>query len=436
MVSLFGPPVNGYGIEIEIERLDSESDFDLDLDGPNLESKIWKNQVIHPVPEEGGMQSTFLDRERLARTFSELVRIDSVSREEGRICRQLQFILGDIGLSACVDDAGAKVGSETGNLIGRFAGNRKVAPLLLCAHMDTVEPGRGIQPVFKDGVFASRGETILGADDKAGLAIIIETLRCVRESGLPCGPLEIVFTVCEEIGLLGAKHLDFDQLAARMGYVLDTRNPDVIVTRAPAANRLRLKIEGRAAHAGAEPEKGINAISVAAQAISGIALGRIDAETTCNLGKIEGGVATNIVPPEVVVHGEVRSHDTSKLEAATQSIVEGFRKAVEGYVGDDSLGRPRLETEIHPDFDRMQIADAHPTVALARQAAARLNRKLYPATSGGGSDANVFAKHAIITGILGTGCEKVHTLEERVALDDMVRATELLTEILRIHAGD
>lgn len=376
-----------------------------------------------------------VDRERLARTFSELVRIDSVSREEGRICRHLQFLLGDMGITACVDDAGAKVGGETGNLIGRIPGNRRVAPLLLCAHMDTVEPGRGIQPVLKNGVFVSRGDTILGADDKSGLAIIIEALRCVQEGGLPCGPLEIVFTVCEEVGLLGAKHLDYDQLAARMGYVLDTRNPHVIVTRAPAANRLRLEIEGRAAHAGADPENGINAIALAAQAISGISLGRIDAETTCNLGMIEGGVATNIVPARVVVHGEVRSHDTTKLEAATQSVVDSFRKSVAEYKVDVGLGRPRLKTEIRLDFDRMQIPDAHPAVVLAQQAAAGLNRKLYPATSGGGSDANVFAKHGIVAGILGTGCEKVHTLEEQVALDDMVCAAELLIEILCIHAS-
>lgn len=381
------------------------------------------------------MGSIFVNRERLADTFSSLVRIDSVSREEGRICRELQVLLGDLGGQVCVDGAGAKVGGETGNLIGRFPGNRRVSPLLLCAHMDTVEPGRGIEPILKDGSFISRGDTILGADDKAGLAIIIETLRCLQEGALPCGPLEIVFTICEEIGLLGAKHLDFDHLAARMGYVLDTRSPDVIVTRAPAANRLRLQIDGRAAHAGAEPEKGINAIALAARAISDIDLGRIDEETTCNLGMIKGGVATNIVPSRVVVYGEVRSHDATKLEAATQSIVESFRQAVEDYAGDDGLGRPRLKAEVRSDFDGMRIPDAHPAVVLAQQAAAGLNRKLYTATSGGGSDANVFAKHGIVTGILGTGCEKVHTVEERVALDDMVRAAELLIEILRTHAG-
>ena len=378
---------------------------------------------------------TLVDRERLARTFMELVRIDSVSKEEGRVCRHLQVLLGELGGRVCVDDAGVKVGSDTGNLIGLFSGNRRVAPLLLCAHMDTVEPGRGIQPVLKGGVFTSGGDTVLGADDKSGLAIILETLRCVMERGMPCGPLEIVFTICEEIGLLGAKSLDFDQLAARTGYVLDTRNPDAIVTRAPAANRLRLQIEGRAAHAGAEPEKGINAIALAAQAINRVSLGRIDPETTCNLGMIRGGVATNIVPSRVVVKGEVRSHDPSKLEAATQSMVKGFQSVVEGYSGNAGSGLPRLEADIQRDFDLMKIPDDHPTVTLARQAAARLNRRLYPTISGGGSDANVFFKHGIVTGVMGTGCEKVHTPDERVALDDMVRAVELLIEILCIHAG-
>jgi tripeptide aminopeptidase len=381
------------------------------------------------------MKSTVVDRERLAQTFIDLVRIDSVSREEGRICRELQVWLGELGVHVCVDGAGIEVGSETGNLIGRFSGNQKVTPLLLCAHMDTVEPGRGIQPLFQDGVFISGGDTILGADDKCGLTIIVEALRCIQEKGLPCGPLEIVLTVCEEIGLQGAKHLDFDQLKARQGYVLDTRNPEAIVTRAPFANRLRLQVEGRAAHAGSEPERGINAIALAAQAISGLALGRIDEKTTCNLGMIEGGVATNIVPARVVVHGEVRSHDKTKLEAATKTILDSFKKAVEGYSGTRGGDYPRLKADIVLDFHGMHIPDEHPVVVLAQQAAANLNRRLYTTTSGGGSDANVFMAHGIVTGILGTGCEKVHSPEERVALDDMVRATELLVEILRIHAS-
>ncbi len=380
------------------------------------------------------MNATKVDRERLARTFTDLVRIDSISKEEGRICRELQSWLGALGAHARADGAGAEVAGQTGNLIGRYAGNCKVEPLLLSAHMDTVEPGRGIQPVFENGVFSSGGETILGADDKCGLSIILEALTCIRDNRLPCGPLEIIFSICEEIGLQGAKHLDFGQLDARMGYVLDTRNPDVIITRAPAANRIRLQIDGRAAHAGAEPEKGINAISLAGQAISELVLGRIDEETTCNLGLIEGGVATNIVPPQVIVHGEVRSHDRSKLSIATDAMVGAFKRVVEDYSENNNPFRPRLSVDVRLDFDLLQIAAEHDVVTMAQQAAANLNRKIYRATSGGGSDANVFAQHGIVTGVLGTGCEKVHTVEERVALDDMVRAVQLLIEIIRLHS--
>ena len=377
-----------------------------------------------------------VNRQRLARTFMDLVRIDSTSRHEGRICRVLEARLRALGFETLVDTAGSRVGADTGNLIGRYQGNASAEPLLLCAHMDTVEPGRGIEPRFENGVFTSNGETVLGADDKAGLAIILESLACIREQGLPCGPLEVIFSICEEIGLQGAKHLDFDRLSARMGFVLDTRNPDVIITRAPAANRIRLQIDGKAAHAGAEPEKGVNAISVAAQAIGRLALGRIDEETTCNLGIIEGGVATNIVPARVVVHGEVRSHDKSKLDAATQAIVDAFQIAVAQFGDAGSPCRPRLSVEVQLDFDRLRIADDHQIVRLAHRAAADLGRKLYTAKSGGGSDANIFARYGIVTGILGTGCEKVHTTEERVALEDMVRASLLLTRIIGLHATE
>jgi tripeptide aminopeptidase len=376
-----------------------------------------------------------IDKDRLGRLFSELVKIDSVSREEGALCRDLRRRLGELGIAAVVDDAGAALAGETGNLIGRYAGNREAPPLLLSAHMDTVEPGRGIVPVFENGVFRSRGDTVLGADDKCGIAIILEALRCISANGLPCGPLELLFTICEEIGLQGAKHLAFDQFTARMGYVLDTRNPEVIITRAPAANRICLEISGRAAHAGAEPEKGINAIELAARAIAPLKLGRIDHETTCNIGVVEGGVAVNIVPERVVVHGEARSHDISKLRSVTETMVRSFQRAVAEADTANGKPGPHLKVDVQLDFDRLSIDEDHDVVKIARQAAANLDRKIYTATSGGGSDANILYRHGIVAGVLGTGCEKVHTVDERVALEDMVDAAELLVEIIGLHAG-
>ena len=341
-----------------------------------------------------------------------------------------------MGATLHVDDAGCAVGGNCGNLIARIEGSAPVAPLLLSAHMDTVEPGRGVAPVFKDGVFTSSGETILGADDKCGLSIILEVLTALKEHQLPHGPLEIVFSICEEIGLLGAKHLDFEKISARMGYVLDTRDTATIITRAPAANQLNIRLKGLAAHAGAQPEKGINAIALAGKALGQLRLGRIDAETTCNIGTIHGGLATNIVPDSVVMSGEVRSHDKSKLDAVTADIVGQFQQVVDEFPWEDYERRPSLSVDVALEFDRLRIDAQHPVVHLARRAAENLGRPMAPATSGGGSDASVFFQHGIVTGVLGTGCEKVHTTAERVALDDMVHASRHLLEVIRLHTAD
>lgn len=379
------------------------------------------------------MGNHVINAERLADTFMELVRIDSMSREEGELSRILTAKLTALGARVEVDQAGERVGGQTGNLIAYWPGNRPADPLLLAAHMDTVGPGRGVDPRFDDGVFTSAGETVLGADDKSALAIILEVLQCIHEQDLPCGPLELLFTICEEVGLLGAKHLAYEKLSARMGYALDTRSTDEIITRAPCANRLAFTLFGKAAHAGSSPEKGINAISLASKAIAQLDLGRLDAETTCNIGLIQGGLATNIVPERVVVEGEVRSHSREKLHRVTQTIVSAFEKTVSAYKArQDDL--PRLEADVQLDFDCLDIDGRHPVVGLVRQAAANLGRTMETAASGGGSDANIFAGKGITTAVLGTGMDKVHTVNECIRLEDMVRTVLLVLEILRLHA--
>ncbi len=381
------------------------------------------------------MNTILIDADRLARTFMSLVQIDSISKEEGPLAEVLTARLVDLGARVHVDGAGGQVGGNTGNIIARIDGNREAEPMLLSAHMDTVEPGRGIKPLLVDGVFSSEGETILGADDKSALAVILEALRCIRDQNLAHGPLEIVFSICEEIGLLGAKHMDYDWLSARMGFVFDTRNTGAIITRTPAANRLAFRIYGKTAHAGSAPEKGINAISLASKAIAQLQLGRIDHETTCNIGLIEGGLATNIVPDLVTAEGEVRSHDEAKLQMVTGNIVNAFEQVIESYQSQKVNDRPRLETDVQRDFDRLVIADDHPVVQLALQAAADLGFPIEAADSGGGSDANIFAAHGITTGVLGTGMEDVHTVHETVRLDDLERSTRLLLQIILRHAG-
>lgn len=378
-----------------------------------------------------------VNHDRLADLFKTLVQIDSVSKKEGAIAKTLQGIFESLGAEVLIDGAGSKVGGDTGNLIARFEGTMAdVVPLLLNAHMDTVEPGEGVKVLFSDGIFTSDGSTVLGADDKSALAVIVETIRVLQENGLQYGPLEVVVTICEEVGLLGAKNLDYSMVKAQYGYSLDATDTEGIVSRAPAANHVQFKVHGRDAHAGAEPEKGINAIHLASRAISGLRVGRIDEETTANIGLIEGGKATNIVPSLVTAAGEVRSHSLEKLEEETKKIVQSFEQQVseyrESFPSDDGL--PKLEVEVRQDFPILKIPEDHPVVTLAKEAASSLGRRMETKTSGGGSDANIFFGHGVVVGVLGTGMKDVHTVRESIRLDDMVQSVEFLLEIIRLHA--
>jgi len=377
-----------------------------------------------------------IDRERLAETFKFLVEIDSVSKQERAICVELKKMFQTFGADIFIDDTGEKVGGECGNLIIKIMGDVDSPPILFAAHMDTVEPGRGIKAVLKNGVFTSDGTTILGADDKSAIAILLEALRIIKEKNIKHGPLEIVITVCEEIGLLGAKHLDFDLLKARYGYALDTSDTESIVTRAPAANRIELTVYGKDAHAGVEPEKGINAISIAGKAIASIESGRIDHETTCNIGLIKGGKATNIVPDFVTVNCEARSHNKKKLDNVTNGIISAFKKAVYEYKTSPDQELPRLRTLKENDFPLTSIPENHYIIRLARRASENLGRKIRTKQIGGGSDANVFFQRGIVTGVLGTGMHKVHTMRESISIDDMVKTTELIIEIIKMHSAD
>lgn len=375
-----------------------------------------------------------INRNRLADTFMALAVIDSESGKEGRVSAYIQNALAPLASTVHIDEAGTRLGGDTGNLIIRINGDLPAPPLLFNAHMDTVSPGQGVRPRLKDGVFTSDGTTVLGADDKSAVAILMEAVRVLHENRLSHGPLELVFTICEEIGLLGAKYLNFNLISAPYGYALDTADTEAIITRAPSANRITVTVHGRGAHAGADPEKGINAIWLAGKAIAGLDLGRIDAETTCNIGIIEGGQATNIVPDRVVVKGEIRSHDDAQLSVVTRRMAEAFERIVAEYKtahGDGSL--PRAEIVVENDFRRTHIPDDHPVVTLARRAAHNLGRPLNCKTTGGGADANVFFQKGILTGVIGTGMTDIHTVRESIRLSDMVKTTELVLEIIRLQ---
>lgn len=376
-----------------------------------------------------------VNKKRLAETFKALASIDSVSREEGRISREIRKMLEPLNPEVFIDDAGRKTGGDTGNLIIKLAGTKNVPPLMINAHMDTVEPGRGVKPRYAGGIFQSDGTTVLGADDKSAVAIIIETVRALSENRTEHGPLELVFTICEEIGLQGAKNLDFSLISAKYGYALDTADTGAIITRAPSANHFEVVVHGKSAHAGAEPEKGINAIVLASRAIAGLELGRIDEETTANIGVIQCDGATNIVAEKVLIRGEVRSHDPRKLEAVSHRIVEAFEQQAANWPQpDDDTGVPRVSVKMENEFPQTHIPEEHAVVRMAKTAAARLGRELVSRRTGGGADANIFFGKGIITGVIGTGMREIHTVREWISIDDMARTVELLQEIIGLHA--
>ncbi|MCF8087388.1 MAG: M20/M25/M40 family metallo-hydrolase [Desulfotignum sp.] len=374
-----------------------------------------------------------INSQRLAERFIMLAQIDSESRHEAQVAEKIEKILTGMGATVRYDTAKEKTGGDCSNLVAKFAGNRPVQPLFLSGHMDTVVPGKGVKVTFADGIFKSDGTTILGSDDKSAIAIILEVMDVVKENNLPCPPVELIFTICEEIGLLGAKHFDLSLIDAKFGYILDSTDTEGIVTRAPAANKIFITMHGRAAHAGAAPEKGVSAIYAAARAISRLELGRIDSETTCNLGIITGGMATNIIPEKVEIKGEARSHDLEKLSAVTNNIVKAFEKTARDLRGKDTV--PRAEIVVENDFPNTAIPEDHKAVVLARKAAANLGRTLESKTIGGGADANVFFGKGIVAGVLGTGMTDVHTVNESIALKDMENTARLVLEILQVHAA-
>ncbi len=270
-------------------------------------------------------------------------------------------------------------------------------------------------------------------DDKAGIAELFEALEVVREQNIPCGPIEVVVTIAEEIGLVGAKHFDYGMVTSRRGYALDTEGLDWMVLQAPGANHLQIDIEGLASHAGMAPESGVSAIQTAALAISQMQLGQIDHETTANIGRIEGGVARNIVPQRVSIVGEARSHDPQKLQKQTDHMLACFDEAGERMARkiNGELVRPQISAKVRSDFPSMSVAKDAPVVKLARAAAASVGHDLNVRLGGGGSDANIFNAHGIEMIILATGMTRVHTHDESVAVADMIHVTELLVEIIR-----
>ncbi len=383
------------------------------------------------------MNKEMVNPERLKRFFLDLVQIDSQSREEKNVANYLKAHLEKLGAVITMDNTAEEIGGNCGNLLARISGSLegKVEPLLFCAHMDTVVPGKGVKPVEKDGVIRSSGDTILGSDDKSGIAAILETLHILQENDIPFGELEILFTVAEEVGLLGARHFDANVLKSKRAYFLDSENVTDICVGAPAAYRMIYRVFGHEAHAGLAPEQGISAILVASKAIQNMPLGRIDSETTANIGVIEGGSATNIIPKLVTLRGEARSHNDEKLKKQVQVMHDAFDQATKSAVIEIDGKRimARFEEESKFEYKSFRISESSSIYRIAAEAGREAGLDMVSDISGGGSDANLFNVKGIESVILGTGMQAVHTVKEYIRFADLINCAKLITNIIRLH---
>jgi tripeptide aminopeptidase len=380
-----------------------------------------------------------INQDRLKNLLIELIRIDSLSRQERDIALRLKREMEELGAEVRIDDAGGKVGGNVGNVIAHWPGTLPHArPFLLSAHMDTVAPGEGVVPILTGTILRSDGRTVLGGDDKSGVAIICEALRALRENKVACGPVDVVFTICEEAGLIGAKCLDVSHLRARTGLVLDSDSVGFLFTRAPAANRFEIEVRGLEAHAGVCPERGISAIQVAAEGIARMRLGRIDSETTANIGLIEGGVAVNIVPNSVILRGEARSHDEQKLSAQTEHMIRCLQEAAASHALsiDGHHHRASIEARVDRDYDALNVSDESPLVRLVHQAGKNLGIDVQTQATGGGCDANVFNKKGLEVANLSTGMRDIHTVNEWLDLKDLNVSASMVLEIVRLNAQE
>ena len=371
-----------------------------------------------------------VNRERFLADFLELVRIPSPSGKEKEVARAVRAKLESMGLTVTEDNAGEKFGGEQGNLIVKVQGNLEgVPPIMFNAHLDTVVPCENVNPIVEGDKVRSDGRTILGADNKAGVCVLLEFLRVLKEDGIQHGPLEIVFTVAEETGLHGAKHLDYSLVSAKVGFVLDSGPPvNKVIVQAPSQKNLRVVIKGKAAHAGVSPEKGINAIQLAARAIATMRLGRIDHETTANIGVIRGGLATNIVPEEVEILGEARSHDPRKLDEQVAHMVALFEKEAQ-------KGGGSAEIEVKEVYRSFRITENDLPAKLITVALEKMGLKPQWEITGGGSDANIFNEHGIKCVMICCGEESPHSPEnERLDIPSALQSVELLVNIVTAFA--
>lgn len=365
-----------------------------------------------------------INSQRLLNTFMELCAIDAEPTRERAMADRLTALLTNLGFSVTEDDTGSRLGGTAGNLYATLAGRGAGETLLFSCHMDRVAPGCGVKPQLAGEYIVSDGSTVLGADDVAGLAAVLEGITTVQEQDQSHPPLELLFSVAEELSLLGVEQFDASRLASRCGFVLDAGGPvgEIVVT-APEQVRLSVVIRGRAAHSGIAPEEGISAIQIAATAIAGMRLLRIDDETTANIGSIRADGPTNIVPDRCEISAEARSTDPARLAVQVAAMRQALEEAARAAGG-------QVAINVRSNYRSYRLDPASAPVRRAGAAARRVGLTVRHRSTGGGSDANFLNERGIPTAVLCCGFEKAHTCEERIAVSELTRLAQWVAAIL------
>jgi tripeptide aminopeptidase len=360
--------------------------------------------------------------------FTELAAIPSPPGSEREVADRVLAYLEDLGLEVAEDDAGARIGANSGNLLCRLEPTSENGglPIFLCAHMDTVQPTGPLEPVVEDGVVRNAGGTILGADNKAAVAAMLEAARLILSENRPHAGIELLFTPKEEVGLQGAKAFDTDRLQGRVGFVYDHAAPiGEVMLGAPHARAIEVTVRGRAAHAGIAPEEGRSAIVAAARAIADFRLGRLDDETTANVGLIEGGTAKNIVPDRCMFSIDARSHDEKKLAELVKEMLETITFAA-------ALEQCEAETTVDESYAGYRFNRGDLPVTLACAALAREGFQPQLGLGGGGADANVFNERGRPCVNLANGMTSIHTADEHIAVADLERMVDVTLALVEV----
>jgi tripeptide aminopeptidase len=373
---------------------------------------------------------SLVNKERLINDFIEILKIKSPSKNEMELASYVLKRLASLGLKAKMDDTGKKIGGNAGNITGFLASNdkSKKTPVFFGAHLDTVSLSGEILPEIKSGkIFNAYKNCILGADDKVAVAAILEVLEVIRENNIKTCGIYLIFTVGEEIAILGAKNLDLKEIKAKYGFIFDGEGDiGTIFDEAPYHDTMEFSITGKAVHAGLEPEKGINSIKVASEAIASLKIGRIDSESTCNIGIITGGTAINIVPEKTYVKAEARSLNPEKLDRLTSEIKAKFLSSAEKY-------NAKLKIKVGREYKGFKFESDAVPIAMALRALRNMGIDPVIRSTGGGSDVNIYNAKGKISVDLSSGMERVHSNNEYVKVAELEKLPALILEICTLN---